>query len=146
MFDSVPARKARALSVTLTILAVPLVLPACSPGARARAEAQSLYPLDRARAAVQLAEAGDCRGVDVLINLLDDDCDAVRMYAAVALERLCGRSFGYRYYDPPAKREQAIARWRLARQRGELHLSAGHRGAARASGVPAATDDAETVR
>jgi HEAT repeat protein len=99
-------------------------LPACdSPGTR-RERLVSPYPPDRARAAVQLAEAGDTQAVDLLIDLLEDRDRAVRMYTILALERLCGETYGYKYYDPEPQRAAAVARWRQARQRGEVTVRA----------------------
>lgn len=97
-------------------------LASCNPPAAQRRQLSSPYPPDRARAAVAAAEAGDAKAIDLLIELLDDRDRAVRMYSILALERLCGRTYGYRYYDPEPQRRAAIARWRQARQRGELVL------------------------
>jgi len=90
----------------------------CDSTARQRRQLASRYPPDRAQAIVRLAEAGDTQAVHTLVELLADDDRAVRMYAILALERLCGENYGYRYYDPPAEREAAIRRWRQALQDG----------------------------
>ena len=89
---------------------------------RNRAGITSSYPLDRVRAAVACADAGDPEAVDLLIGLLDDPDRGVRMYSIVALRRLCGTDYGYRYYAPDAQRAEAIDRWRQARIRGEVGL------------------------
>lgn len=98
-----------------------MCLAGCDSTAR-REQLVSPYPLDRARAAVGLAEAGDGQAVDLLIELLSDHDRAVRMYTILALERLCGETHGYHYYDPEPERAAAIARWRTARQDGEVTL------------------------
>jgi hypothetical protein len=98
--------------------------PGCDHSSARRQKLASPYPLDRVEAAVQLAEAGDTGAVDRLIELLDDRDRGVRMYTILALERLCGRTYGYRYYDPEPVRAAAIARWRAARQRGEVTVQA----------------------
>ena len=69
---------------------------------------------------MQIAEAGDAEAVDLLIELLNDQDRGVRMYTILALERLCGQTYGYHYYDPERKRAAAIARWREARRRGDV--------------------------
>jgi hypothetical protein len=114
------------LTAAVCWLGVALVGMACSsgcntPGAR-RQQLVSPYPLDRVRAAVELAEAGDAQAVDLLIELLEDRDRGVRMYAILALERLCGKTFGYKYYDSEPRRAAAVARWREARRQGEVTL------------------------
>ncbi|MFQ5805977.1 MAG: HEAT repeat domain-containing protein [Phycisphaerae bacterium] len=94
----------------------------CDPAGTRRRQLVSPYPLDRVRAAVQLAEAGDADAVDLLIELLNDRDRGVRMYAILALRRLCGETHGYQYYDAEPLRAAAVARWREARQRGEVTL------------------------
>jgi len=114
------------LTATVCWLGVATVGLTCSAGCSSsgarRQQLVSPYPLDRVRAAVQLAEAGDAQAVDLLIELLDDRDQGVRMYAILALERLCGRTYEYRYYDPEPLRAAAIARWHEARQRGEVSV------------------------
>jgi HEAT repeat protein len=105
---------------TGVLLAGVLCLSGCQSSGGDRADITSTYPLDRVRAVVRSAEAGDAEVVDLLIELLDDSDRGVRMYAILALERLCGEDHGYRYYAPEAERAAAIARWRAARQRGEV--------------------------
>ena len=102
------------------VLAAVVCVGGCRSSGNGRAQMTSAYPLDRVRAAVASAEAGDARAVDLLIELLDDADRAVRMYSILALRRLCGEDFGYRYYAPEVEREAAIARWREARQSGEV--------------------------
>jgi hypothetical protein len=80
--------------------------------------------LDRARGAVKAADEGDPAAVHTLVNLLEDWDEAVRMYAILALQRLCGEDLGYRYYAPPEVRSRAVARWRDALRRGEVTVVA----------------------
>jgi len=98
------------------------MLPFGCGAAAKRDQLASPYPLDRARAAVHLAEAGDSGAVDLLVELLNDHDRGVRMYSILALERLCGDTYGYRYYDPEPRRAAAVARWRQARQGGQVAL------------------------
>jgi hypothetical protein len=102
------------------LLAGALCVIGCQSPRGGRADIASTYPLDRVRAVVRSAEAGDAGAVDLLIELLDDSDRGVRMYSILALERLCGENHGYRYYAPEAERAAAIERWRAARQRGEV--------------------------
>lgn len=93
---------------------------ACDSPAFRRRQLESVYPPDRASAAVKLAEAGDRDAVHKLVDLLDDEDAGVRLYVSLALERLCQRDYGYRYYDPPAARAAAVAKWRAALRDGSL--------------------------
>ena len=34
------------------------------------------------------------------------------MFAAIALEKITGLTHGYRHFDPPARRAEAVAAWR----------------------------------
>ncbi len=96
------------------------LLPACRSSAAARLSAAD--PSERAAAIVALADSGDAGAVHKLVDLLDDRDRGVRMYANLALLRLCGRDMGYRYYDPEPQRAEAVRRWRNALRDGEVTL------------------------
>jgi hypothetical protein len=115
----------------------------CRPLAAKRQQLGSRYALDRARAAVELAEAGDAQAIDALIELLNDGDRAVRMYTILALERLCGETYGYNYYDPEPERAAAVARWQAARQRGEVKLHSASLGTETGAGRQAPVDPHE---
>lgn len=113
-------------SVAISWLGLAAVSLTCAAGCNSAAKREQLvspYPLDRARAAVHLAEAGDTEAVDLLIELLNDQDRGVRMYSILALERLCGETYEYRYYDPEPRRAAAVARWRDARRRGAVSVT-----------------------
>jgi len=50
--------------------------------------------------------------IELLVGRLDDEDDAVRFFAIIALEKMCGTRMGYEYHDPPYVRSRAIAAWR----------------------------------
>ena len=119
-----------------------LVLPGlngCNSSARCRSGITSPYPLERVRSAVRCAEAGDARAVDLLIEMLDDQDQGVRMYSILALQKLCGEDYEYEYYAPDSERSAAIARWRQARQRGEVSVQP-------AGGLSAQSSSTETEK
>lgn len=101
------------------------LLVGCSSTSGERGRLNSRYPLDRARAIVRLAEAGDTNAVHKLVDLLEDSDRAVRLYAILALERLCQTNYGYNYYDPEPERERAVRRWRDALRNGDVVARAG---------------------
>jgi hypothetical protein len=95
-------------------------LPGCDRSVGRRQQLASANPLDRAQAAVGTSEAGDLVAVHKLVDLLEDPDDAVRMYAMLALRRLCGEDFGYRYYESAPARAAAVQRWRQALRSGQV--------------------------
>lgn len=107
--------------MAIGILAAALGTPGCGGDAR-RAQLRSTNPLDRAAAIVRVAEGGDLRAVHKLVDLLEDDDGAVRMYAILALRRLCGQDFGYRYFDNVGTRSIAVRRWRDGLRAGSIEV------------------------
>lgn len=63
-------------------------------------------------AIVHAVESEDDSSIRRLIDDLNSDDPAVRLYAIQGLERLTGESFGYRYYDDEPARRMAARRWR----------------------------------
>lgn len=119
-------------------------------GPPARADLRSGNALDRARGVVAVAEAQDDLAVHKLVDLLDDSDRGVRMYAIMALERLCGEDYGYRYYESAARRAPAVERWREALRKGDVVIksSQNHGGSYAAPnlasrGADATVDEAE---
>lgn len=90
-----------------------------APDAR-RHRLQSLSPVERSDAIVATAQSRDFEAVAALVDRLDDDDRAVRLYAILALRELCGEDFGYRYYAPSADRASAIEAWRAALREGRF--------------------------
>lgn len=54
----------------------------------------------------------DRAAIAPLIDDLDNDDPAVRLYAIEALERMTGETHGYQYWDDAKDRAPAIMRWR----------------------------------
>ena len=55
------------------------------------------------------------RPVQPLVHLVDrlNDSEAeIRLLAILALDKTTGTTCGYRYYEPPERRAEAVARWR----------------------------------
>jgi len=69
-------------------------------------------PSVRISAIVQAERLGDAKAFPYLVDRLTDSEADVRFFAIVALKRITGRGMGYRYYDSPAKRAEAVMRWR----------------------------------
>jgi hypothetical protein len=66
----------------------------------------------------QAAARRDRAALPALVEQLDSDDPAVRLFAIQALERIAGERFGYEYYLEDEQRKPAVARWRewLGRQ------------------------------
>lgn len=73
-----------------------------------------LYAISRA------GQTRDRSAIGHLIEQLESDDQAVRMYAIVALERITGTRMGYVYHAPPHERQPAVQRWVVAYRSGEL--------------------------
>ena len=69
-------------------------------------------PDQRIRAIVRTAETKNANAVPLLVDRLEDEDEAVRMFAIEAIRRLTGKSMGWRYYEPPTRRAHAVAAWR----------------------------------
>ncbi len=76
-----------------------------------------LYAIRRA------GNQGDRDAIPHLIQSLDSDDIAVRLYAINALERITGTRLGYVYYAPQNERTKSIERWSDAYDSGELSPS-----------------------
>jgi len=102
----------------------------CQSAEQQRKQLSSPDAVGRVRAAVWLAETGDSEALHRLVGLLEDRDRAVRMYAILALQRLTGQTYNYRYYASEPQRRRAVLRWQEALRRGELRVrAAGHAGA-----------------
>jgi len=110
----------RVMTRTVPYVIAAIACSALSCGNAGRRELASLNPLDRARGVVKVSQRPDPGAAHKLVELLADDDPAVRMYAILALRRLYGEDYGYRYYDPPAARAAAIQRWRAALRAAEF--------------------------
>jgi hypothetical protein len=50
--------------------------------------------------------------VPYLVDRLTDSEAEARMFSIIALEKITGLTHGYRYYDEPSVRGEAVGRWR----------------------------------
>ncbi|HEY7117341.1 MAG TPA: HEAT repeat domain-containing protein [Tepidisphaeraceae bacterium] len=102
-----------------------LILLALGPLAcRGPAPAPSLSsndPQARILGIRQAASQNDRAALPQLVQALDDEDPAVRLFAIGALEKFAGDRFGYEYYFDEDQRKPSLERWRawLERQRRE---------------------------
>lgn len=80
-------------------------------------------PLERAMGAKAAGESNDRGAVPALVDRLDDEDAAVRMYSILALERITGTRLGYDYAARREQRLAAIRQWRYAIRTGELAVA-----------------------
>lgn len=98
--------KARVLLVLVSVVG-------CGPPRLPYPESlQSERPEERVAAIKQAAERQDRSVVGILVDRLEDDDEAVRFYAILALEKLTGTRMGYDYHGPEGERWRAVKRWR----------------------------------
>jgi HEAT repeat protein len=67
---------------------------------------------ERIKAIREAGEQKDRTAVPILVNRLEDEDDAVRFFAIIALERITGQRFGYEYSQPLAVRTRSVEIWR----------------------------------
>ena len=73
---------------------------------------QSPVADERIAAIFRAGQTRDSSAVPLLVERLEDRCEAAGLFAIEALERITGTRLGYNYYDPPDERSRAVARWR----------------------------------
>jgi len=83
-----------------------------APGKSYPEALQSEHPAERVPAIKQAAEMQDRSAVPRLVDCLEDEDEAVRFYAILALERLTGTRQAYDYHASRELRERAVQRWR----------------------------------
>ena len=90
-----------------------LILIGCGPHRTPYPESlNSQRPEERILAAKHAAQIGDRDVIGILVDRLEDDDEAVRMFAILALEKLTGTRHGYDYSDDQMNRGRAVQRWR----------------------------------
>jgi len=67
---------------------------------------------ERILAARHAAEIQDRQSIPLLVDRLEDEDSAVRMFSILALEKLTGTRLGYEYRDGASERGRAVERWR----------------------------------
>lgn len=73
---------------------------------------ESPDPSVRAVAIVRAADRRDESVVPLLVDRLEDEDAAVRLYAILALDRLTGTRLGYEYGGSEVERRASVDRWR----------------------------------
>jgi hypothetical protein len=105
--------------VRLPLGGLALLLGSCGPAA-IDGGFDSANPAAKMYAIEYAARTGDQTAVPHIVEQLDSDDPGVRSLAISALIRITGESHGYRDYDPPEARREAIERWRIAIESGEF--------------------------
>jgi hypothetical protein len=77
-----------------------------------RTQLQSEDPLHRISGAITAGQARDRSAAPLLVDCLQDNDEAVRMYAILALKRIEGTDLGYRSWADEADRTHLAQRWR----------------------------------
>ena len=88
-----------------------VVVPLAGCTASAPASFDTDAPDGRIEAIVAAARDNDRSTLANLIEQLDSDDPAVRMFSIRSIERMTGRTMGYRHSDPDHVRREAVDRW-----------------------------------
>lgn len=94
----------------LVVSLVALAAGACTPPI-SEGDFDSIQPASKLYAIQKAGQARDVEAVPKLIEQLDSDDPAVRMFAIEALERITGERRGFAPYGPPHERAVAVERW-----------------------------------
>lgn len=105
--------KCKRLGCFVLIAAFASISGGCAASsAQLRRQMEAIDPADRIDAMIKAARRKDAGLTPALVDRLDDEDPAVRMYAILALERMTGERLGYSYAAPTAKRRDAVEAWR----------------------------------
>lgn len=99
------------LPVWTWLLCLPAAVVGCAEPS-VYTKLQSDAPADRIGGIVQAARENRTDALPYLVDRLSDTEPEVRLFAAVALRRMTGESFGYRHYAAEAERDRAVVAWR----------------------------------
>ena len=72
----------------------------------------SFRPEERIRAAQHAAAIQDQQALPLLVERLDDEDSAVRLFTILSLEKLTGTRLGYEYQADEVERARSVERWR----------------------------------
>ena len=101
------------MRVTWCWIGLLLPLAGCGPQRTPYPAAlQSERPEERILAVKHAADVRDQNAIPALVERLEDDDEAVRFYAILALDRLTGTRLGYDYQSVDTERWRAVERWR----------------------------------
>ena len=85
----------------------------CEPAAPSLySRLQDESPSVRVDAIIEAAKQKDDKAIAYLVDRLTDKDRSVRLYAIMSLKKMTGQTMGYLHYDPPERRNGAVARWR----------------------------------
>ncbi len=106
------------------LAAVVWLTPACAPPPASEGGFESENPASKLYAIRQAGGQHDKTRIPQLIEQLNSDDPAVRMYAIIALEKLTGDRLQYDPYAPAHQRDAAVRRWVAAYQAGRIQAAA----------------------
>lgn len=95
----------------------------CGRGGSSRANIHSDDVNERILAIWQAAEQDDKSAIPLLVDRLEDEDEAVRFFAILALDKITGHRFGYDYGQPARQRAEAVDKWRAYAKDPERVLS-----------------------
>ena len=91
----------------------------CAP-AKSEGDFYSADPGVKLYAITRAGRERDGSAIPHLIEQLESDDHAVRMYTIIALDRITGTRLGYVHHAPEHERRAAVERWVQAYREGEL--------------------------
>jgi len=107
-----PKVKILTVKVMIPAAVAGMLICSCRQNKDWRTLLQSQDPVERITGAIEAAKRKDIHAVGLLAERLEDEDEAVRMYAIMALKRITGTDLGYKYWADELDRARAAQRWR----------------------------------
>src|SRR5438046_10677977 len=95
-----------------SLLAVAVFMAGCGRVGALRARINSEDSSERILAIRQAGDQKDVSAVRLLVDRLEDEDAAVRLFAIAALEKITGQRFGYDYGQSAELRAKSVKKWR----------------------------------
>ena len=112
-----------------------VALAGCASTGPYRARISSEQAAERILGIRAAAQSKDWGAVPLIVDRLEDEDEAVRFYAILALERITGERFGYDYARSSFERAASVSKWR-SYIKGGKHLTAAAKMAAEDDAPP----------
>jgi hypothetical protein len=106
------------------IAAMILCAAGCGGGVRPyQASIQSEDPHERILAIRSAVDTNDQSAIPLIVDRLEDEDEAVQIFAFIALHKITGQRMGYELGQNDLAREQAVERWRDFVRRGDYKVT-----------------------
>lgn len=120
----------RGIAIRRVALLPALMLVFLAPAACTRTRLANIHSADPGERIMAIRDAADAQNrlaVPLIVDRLEDEDEAVRFYAILALDKMTGQRLGYDYAKPLEARAQSVEQWRQYVRRGSHAETNGER-------------------